>query len=99
MRIKKICEKCGKGFVTKDKKRKYCSKPCRIKKKREKIEGRGQLCWTCKNTNGNDCSWFSKEAKPVEGWTAKPTIIKNNDGIMKSYRITKCPQYVQGRKR
>ena len=106
--IRKKCKYCGGYFMSKSARIRYCSKACRIEaaeerqsRKRQSCEKRckGQLCWTCKNANGNDCSWFSKEAEPVEGWTAKPTIIKNNDGIMKSYRITKCPKYEQGRKR
>lgn len=61
----------------------YCSKACRR--------------WSCKNTNGNVCSWFSKKSEPVEGWTAKPTIIRNNEEIVRSYRVIKCPNYEQGR--
>jgi len=50
-----------------------------------------QLCWTCKNACGG-CSW-SREGKPVEGWTAEPTHIETNRYYADSYKILKCPQY------
>lgn len=104
--IKLTCEYCGKKFMSKSTRAKYCSKVCRMdaaearrERKRQSCEKRckGQLCWTCKNTNGNVCSWFSKKAKPIEGWTAKASIIRNNDEIVHSYRVIKCPKYEQGR--
>lgn len=47
---------------------------------------KSQLCWSCKSKN---CPW-RQSLKPVEGWTAKPTVTE--DGL-KSYCITKCPLY------
>lgn len=44
------------------------------------------LCWSCKNYCGG-CSW-SREFKPVKGWTAKET----NQG----YLVLKCPKFERG---
>ena len=44
-----------------------------------------QLCWSCsKACGGSDCPWANK-LQPVEGWTAKPSIV--------TYRIIECPLY------
>lgn len=43
-------------------------------------------CWDCKNFAGG-CSW-SKEGKPVEGWTAE---FSNKS--LKSYRVVDCPLF------
>lgn len=48
---------------------------------------REQLCWSCANCYGG-CSW-SREFKPVEGWTAKRSIKADVD----TYSIIKCPEY------
>lgn len=51
-----------------------------------------QLCWTCVNAvpdGKHGCCW-SRELEPVPGWTAE----KDNKGGNKTYRITKCPDYV-----
>lgn len=40
------------------------------------------------------CSW-SSEFNPVEGWRAKPTKIKIQEGMfLKSYKILYCPEYI-----
>ena len=93
--IKKECKWCGKSFVTKNKKRNYCHKSCQMMARKNRPRKQDQLCWTCKNTNGYKCSWFSEEAKPVEGWVAKPTVIIYGGEKIHSYRISKCPQYDQ----
>lgn len=46
-----------------------------------------QLCWRCKNACGN-CSW-SRDFKPVLGWTAVETF---KDGNI-TYSVTKCPAF------
>lgn len=51
-----------------------------------------QICWNCKNACGG-CSW-SREFKPVKGWTATPTNIIGNNYIIPSYSITACPKYI-----
>ena len=55
-----------------------------------------QLCWTCARCVGF-CSW-SKELKPVEGWTAKCTTLhhsnKAHQFVTGSYYITACPLFV-----
>ena len=64
----------------------------------------GQLCWGCVHAvpnpaAGTGCNW-SKWFKPVDGWTAKPTVLYAcNHGASytdKSFSITKCPQYEKG---
>lgn len=91
--IKIKCKQCGKEFVTKNKRRKYCSKHCRITANENKCTVKGQLCWNCENATGK-CSW-SACFIPVEGWTAKATKIKDGDGeIVHSYRIMQCPQFI-----
>lgn len=65
----------------------------------EKMESRKQLCYFCKKATGG-CSW-SRFFKPVEGWTAKPTVIHH--GIyngkprnMDSFAISECPEFEEG---
>ena len=67
------------------------SKAQNAKPKNEMV---GQLCWYCKNAIGN-CSW-SRCFEPVKGWTAKPTTIKYDETLTKSYRITECPEFIRG---
>ena len=52
-----------------------------------------QLCWSCvKACGGSDCPWANK-LKPVEGWTAKPSIVMSNYHQINTYRIIECPLY------
>lgn len=91
--IKKKCKICGKSFATKNKKRKYCGKSCSSVAKERIVAGKGQLCWQCQRATGR-CSW-SSSFKPIEGWRAKATKIKDGDGeIVHSYRIMQCPQFI-----
>lgn len=57
-----------------------------------------QPCWSCKKACGG-CNW-SAFFKPVDGWVAEPTTIKNSLGDgkkdMGSYRIISCPEYMEG---
>ena len=53
-----------------------------------------QLCWRCKNACGG-CSW-SDCLIPVGGWTAEPTIVKDSMKDFASYKIRKCPQFIEG---
>lgn len=59
------------------------------------------LCWNCANTNGNLCSWFAADAKPVEGWVAEETQLKvrNNreNRIIQSFVVHSCPNFKQMR--
>ena len=90
----KICVCCGKIFPSKSNKKKYCSEECRreaIKKKREEDD---QICIFCKKACGG-CSW-SRRFIPVRGWDAIPTIIKNTNGDIPSYKINTCPQFIRG---
>ena len=58
--------------------------------------GNTQLCWKCDKATGG-CSW-AHNGTPVKGWTAKPTVIRDdtdiNGSIIKSFRIIKCPLFV-----
>lgn len=92
-------EDCGKQFVTTFANQKYCSKKCRMEARTNKELG--QICWYCKRAGGG-CAW-SQHFKPVNGWTAKPTIIKNKIkkkngntyiSLCPSYRITECPEFI-----
>ena len=52
------------------------------------------LCWTCRNAVPNldgsrGCSW-SKELKPVEGWTARKTHFRYGKF---GFLVKKCPEY------
>ena len=90
----KFCEHCGKKFPTKSSRRKYCSKKCSMEASQKTKKPKGQICWVCKNACGG-CSW-SKEFKPVTGWLAKTTIIKDSEGDIFSYKIKKCPEFIRG---
>lgn len=53
---------------------------------RDYCKSNDSKCWDCKNFAGG-CSW-SKEGKPVEGWTAE---FSNKS--TKSYRVIDCPLF------
>lgn len=52
---------------------------------------KGTLCWKCNNTCGG-CSW-SKSFKPVKGWTAKKTMVKDSVELIESYIVIDCPKF------
>ncbi len=47
-----------------------------------------QLCFSCANACGK-CSW-SYNLVPVDGWTAKFSILPNE---VETFRVIKCPKY------
>ena len=51
------------------------------------------LCWECTNTCGG-CSW-TKEFKPVEGWTIQETQISMGSKIVDSCIVLTCPKFNQ----
>lgn len=54
------------------------------------------LCWQCKHASGSQaCKWATK-ARPIEGWTADPSIIKYYWGNVNSFNVEECPQYEEG---
>ena len=57
------------------------------------------LCWRCKNavpSQNCGCSW-SKEFKPVEGWTAERKNLNISHGkAIESYAVIKCPKFEKG---
>lgn len=61
-----------------------------------------QLCWDCARASGF-CSW-SKTLTPVDGWEAKPTMIRHmsrggcvnsEERITNSYVVTACPLFMK----
>ncbi len=56
------------------------------------------LCWGCKKALGG-CSWSKRKGKPVEGWDAEPTIVKDEMGDFESYLVKSCPEYTPDDKR
>ena len=60
------------------------------KQRREENE---QLCWKCKKACGG-CSW-SDNLTPVDGWDATPTIVKDSMGDFESFKIKKCPEFIE----
>lgn len=49
------------------------------------------LCWECRNFS--KCSW--SKGKPVEGWVAKPTTIKNgNYPDIETFLVLECPKFI-----
>lgn len=91
------CRRCGKNFIFNGERILFCSGECEyIARQNDKRIGRrhsNQPCWTCQNACGG-CSW-SSELKPVEGWKAKPTKIKCEEGRYSgSYHIIYCPEYI-----
>lgn len=90
----KICEFCGKRFVTKSNQKNYCCKACaREAAKRRQMENE-QLCWVCTNAYCR-CSW-TRYSMPVDGWTAEHTIVKDSNGDFTSFKIEKCPKFIRG---
>lgn len=63
-----------------------------------KVEERTK-CWDCGRACGG-CSW-SAHFIPVEGWTAKPTLIRSNRGFYEteSYAVLDCPLFLPEPKR
>lgn len=47
-----------------------------------------QLCFSCAKACGK-CSW-SYNLVPVDGWTARFSILPNN---IETFKVIKCPQY------
>lgn len=59
---------------------------------------RQTICWFCRKSGGG-CSW-SAEFKPVKGWKAEHTIVRNGkriSEIFESYKVIECPKFEQDR--
>lgn len=55
------------------------------------------LCWRCGNSTNSGCSW-SREFKPVRGWTAEKKIqqVQTKANVKRpviSYHVLDCPQF------
>lgn len=59
---------------------------------------KNSLCWYCDNAYGG-CEW-AQEFKPVEGWNAEPTEIKDKtrDTTISSYNVKSCPKFIPDEK-
>lgn len=49
------------------------------------------LCLDCKKCVGL-CSW-SRCLRPVDGWEAEETVIRNQGKTNKGYRVISCPEF------
>ncbi len=57
----------------------------------KKCSDKMSLCLDCKNAVGN-CSW-SANFVPVKGWKAEPSCYKDNELVVRTYKILQCPLY------
>lgn len=64
-----------------------------IKNKIERCNKAPTLCWDCANATNNFCPW-AESGKPVDGWRATPTKIKQNGKVVcDSYHVHSCPMF------
>ena len=65
------------------------------------LSGRGTICWKCRNAvpeGEYGCSW-SRELKPVPGWTAVSHNIKvypawGRELGQESFKVVDCPEFI-----
>lgn len=63
------------------------------KNKIERCNKAPTLCWDCANATNNFCPW-AESGKPVDGWKAVPTTIKQNGHVVAhSYHVMYCPMF------
>lgn len=92
--VVKFCEFCGKKFITKSQKKKFCTQKCRKESYNELRRKNEQLCWRCGKACGG-CSWSSC-GEPIAGWDAKQTTVRDSQGDFQSFRIKMCPEFIEG---
>ena len=64
-----------------------------MKNKIERCNKAPTLCWDCANATNNFCPW-AESGKPVDGWRATPTTIKQNGHVVAhSYHVHSCPMF------
>lgn len=64
-----------------------------MKNKTERCNKAPSLCWCCANATNNFCPW-AESGKPVDGWRATPTTIKQNGHVVAhSYHVHSCPMF------
>lgn len=56
------------------------------------------LCWDCvKADGGSDCEWANGKFRPVKGWNATPTQIRNKHKgkirYVPSFIVHECPKF------
>lgn len=85
----RVCIACKKEYIPKAPAQQYCSEKCKKTKKvknNKRYDTAEQICWTCRHTHANECTWFdTKNPRVPKGATATKTEI--------SYNITACPNY------
>lgn len=66
-----------------------------IKNKIERCNKAPTLCWDCANATNNFCPW-AENGKPVDGWKAVPTTIKQNGHVVAhSCHVMYCPMFTR----
>lgn len=88
---KNKCEFCGREFNSKYVRMQYCSIICKMMAEKSELYWHEQPCWSCRNAISG-CSW-SEELTPVKGWIAKPLMVKDGEGNIRTYKIIYCPLY------
>lgn len=64
-----------------------------MKNKIERCNKAPTLCWDCAKATNNFCPW-AESGKPVDGWKAAPTTIKQNGHVVAhSYHVIYCPMF------
>ncbi len=89
-----VCPRCGKEFIRKNCRQKYCSGRCRdsagyeryiTRKVGKPNNGHVSICFDCKHAIGG-CKY-----KPVKGWTVEPSKIYKGGFYVKA-----CPKVQKG---
>lgn len=68
---------------------------CERKHKAKAKHVKQTICWECSKL---DCPWM-QDAIPVKNWIAEPSVIKDNNGDIKSYCVIHCPLYERSKKK
>lgn len=86
------CIVCHKFSFTRTKRKDFvCSDLCQKLLSMRKQRCHETLCWDCQNVT--KCSW--KDRIPVKGWKAEPHIVNDEEGIIRTYRVIKCPNFLE----
>ena len=90
------CSKELQAIRVKNRRKRIREAAIKAGKIKERVSYKDSLCWFCKNSVIDGCSW-SREFVPVNGWDATETSKKSYSSSMsKSYNVTSCPEFVRG---